>query len=63
MSDNKRLALAGKTVDDLLAKITELREAVRVLAEDKIHGVADMVSGAVVANPIALAAIEKARAT
>lgn len=42
-------------------EIAELREAVRVLARDKLHGIADMIGADVLATPIARAAIEAAR--
>ncbi len=42
------------------AEITRLREAVRVLAHDKVNGVPDMIGADVVSNRIAYDAVNKA---
>lgn len=42
-------------------RIAELEEAVRVLAHDRVHGIADMIGAAVINNHTARAAVEKAR--
>jgi hypothetical protein len=46
---------------DPQAEIADLREAVRVLAHDKVNGVPDMIGAEVVSNRIAYDAVNKAR--
>jgi len=48
------------TSKTLQAEITQLREAVRVLAHDKVNGVPDMIGADVVSNRIAYDAVNKA---
>ncbi len=55
----------NQEVEALLDAVSQnkvLREAVRVLAHDRVHGVPDMVGATVLANPIAAEAVRAARA-
>ena len=57
----RELAALNIERDQLRAELAAEREAVRVLAHDKVHGVADMIGGDVCRNPIASAAGTRGR--
>lgn len=60
VNNNANDDLHIRRIHTLEAELAAEREAVRVLAHDKVHGVADMIGGDVCRNPIASAAVRKA---
>jgi hypothetical protein len=58
MSDSE--VSAWDQVRQLEAEVKDLRDAVRVLAHDKVNGVPDMIGADVVSNRIAYDAVNKA---
>lgn len=52
---------AGPEVRELLAELDAYRKAVKVLAKDKVHGVADMIGREVCDDAVAYAAIKEAK--
>ncbi len=56
---NRGPSSAGDDIRDLLTALDANREAVMVLAKDKVHGVADMIGREVCENAIAHAAIKE----
>lgn len=59
ISDSEWAARAK--VEELEQENKELLKAIKVLAHDRVHGVADIIGAAVLSNPIAADAINEAK--